>query len=80
MPVRGLAEAHRIFENCVEHTREVAGRRVDDLQDLGSRGLLVESLITLDRPLSQLSLGFVPFGSCFGKLTFEIGDPLIEIG
>ena len=30
-----LAQAHRLFEHCVKHRREVAGRAVDDLQYLG---------------------------------------------
>ena len=38
---RRLAEAHRLVEHRVEHRREVAGRAVDDLQDLGGRGLLL---------------------------------------
>jgi hypothetical protein len=69
-----------LLQYRVEHRSEVAGRAVDDLQDLGGCGLLVVSLITLDRPLSQLLLRFVPFGSAFGKLTFEIGYTLLGIG
>ena len=34
----------RLFEDRVEHRRKVAGRRVDDLQHLGSRGLLFQRL------------------------------------
>jgi len=36
------AKADRLFEHCVEHRREVARRRIDDLQDLGGRRLLLQ--------------------------------------
>src|SRR5207302_10929220 len=39
--VRCSAEMQSLFEHCVENRREIAGRRVDDLQDLGGRGLLL---------------------------------------
>jgi len=39
-----LAQMHRFFEHSVEHWREVARRRVDDLQYLGGRGLLLAGL------------------------------------
>src|SRR6516165_3531333 len=39
-----LAQAHGLFEHSVEHRREIAGRTVDDLQYLGGRGLLLQSL------------------------------------
>ena len=47
----GAAEAVRLFEDRVEHRREIAGRAVDDLQDLGGRGLLLQRLARLgDQP------------------------------
>ena len=39
-----LAQPHRLFEHRVEDRREIAGRGVDDLQDLGGRGLLLQRL------------------------------------
>ena len=39
--------ARRLFEHRVEHRPEVAGRAVDDLQDLGGRGLLLQRLVAL---------------------------------
>src|SRR6266849_5186741 len=46
-----LTQPHSLFEHRVEDRREVAGRRVDDPQDLGGCGLLVESLARLgDQP------------------------------
>ena len=52
-------------KHCVEHWRKIAGRRADDLQYLGDRGLLFERLVTL--------------GFALGKLTFEIGYTLLGI-
>src|SRR6516225_6689582 len=41
------AKTHRFFEHCVEHRREIAGRRIDDLQYFGGRGLLLQCLARL---------------------------------
>jgi hypothetical protein len=65
MTVSGLAEAHRLFENCVEHRREIAERGIDDLQYLSGRSLAGERLVA--------------FRVADGKLTFEIGDPLLGV-
>ena len=46
-PVRDVTEAVAAFQDRVEHRREVAGRGIDDLQHLGSRGLLLQRLVTL---------------------------------
>ena len=47
----GLAQSHRLFQHCLEHRREVAGRAVDDLQYFGGRGLLLQCLARLvDQP------------------------------
>src|SRR5262249_824639 len=35
-----FAQLDRLFQHRVEHRREVAGRRIDDAQNLGGRGLL----------------------------------------
>src|SRR5690242_1492331 len=40
-------QTHRLFEHCVEDRRQVPGRAVDDLQHLGGRGLLLQSLARL---------------------------------
>jgi len=73
MPVRRLAKPHYLCEHRVEHGSEVTGRGVDDAQDLGGRGLLLQPLVTL---------GFarVTLGSALRKLTFEIGYPLLGTG
>ena len=47
----GLAKARRFFEHRVEHRREVTGRGIDDLQDLGGCGLLLQGFARLgDQP------------------------------
>jgi len=62
----GTAKRVRLLQDCVEYRRKVAGRGVDDLQDLGSGGLLSERLVTL--------------GSALGKLALQIGYELFGIG
>ena len=42
-----IAQPHRILDDGVEHGRQVAGRRVDDLQHFGRRGLSLERLLGL---------------------------------
>jgi hypothetical protein len=43
----GLAQPRRLFEHRFEHRGEVAGRSIDDLQHLGSRGLLLQGFASL---------------------------------
>jgi len=40
----GVAETSCLVEDRIENGREIAGRAVDDLQDLGGRGLLLQAL------------------------------------
>ena len=42
--VIGTAQRMGLLQNGVEHRREIAGRRVDDLQHLGGRGLLLQGV------------------------------------
>src|SRR5215831_15827611 len=42
-----IAKDDCLLDHCVEHRREVARRRVDDLQYLSSRSLLLQSLARL---------------------------------
>jgi hypothetical protein len=57
----GVAQPHRLVEHCIEHRREIAGRRIDHLQDLGRGGLLFQGLVPLIgafvQPPLQLSVG-----------------------
>ena len=66
-------EGVRLFQNCVEHGGEVAGRGIDDLQDLSGRGLPLERLVSLGLALGKFSL-------TVGKLTLQIGYELLGIG
>src|SRR6516225_3382680 len=47
LPKRSTAQPHRLVEHRIEYRREVAWRGIDDSQDLGSRGLLLQSLARL---------------------------------
>jgi hypothetical protein len=55
-----------LFQYCVEHRREVAGRRVDDAEHLGGRGLPLQYLVTLSRALVQ-------HPAQLGNLALEVG-------
>ena len=47
----GLAEPSGPFQHCVENRHEIAWRGIDDLEDLGGRGLLVQCFSGLgDQP------------------------------
>ena len=51
MPKAAPHKRMRLLQHRVEHRREIAGRRIDDLQDLGGRGLLLQRLARLgDQP------------------------------
>src|SRR6516165_5849334 len=41
------AKVMRLLEDCRVHRRQIAGRRIDDLQYFGSRGLLLQGLTRL---------------------------------
>src|SRR5262249_39781852 len=43
----GTTEPDRLFEHCIEHRCEIAGRGVDDLQYPSGGGLLLQSLAGL---------------------------------
>ena len=52
---RDLAKLHGFMEHRVEDRREVAGRAVDDLQDLGRGGLLSQRLVALSAASGKLA-------------------------
>jgi len=78
--VSGLAQAQCLFQDRVEYRREIAGRRVDDLQYLGHRRLAGQRFVALGRPLIQPALGFVPLRSGLLELASEVGDDALWIG
>src|SRR6516162_798173 len=43
----GPAEDMRLLQYCIEYRSQVAGRGIDDLQDFGSRSLLLQGLAGL---------------------------------
>jgi hypothetical protein len=65
MSVVGAAERMRLFQDRIEHRREIAVRRIDDLQDLGHRVLAGQR--------------FVALGSALGKLALQVGIDLMGI-
>jgi len=70
----------RLLQYRVGDRREIAGRRVDDLQHLSGRSLLGKRFVTLGRPLIQLPLRFVPFGTALVKFASKVGNGLRRIG
>jgi hypothetical protein len=58
-------EPQRLFQNCLEHRCEIAGRRISDLQHLCSRGLLLQRLVAFSQLPPRL-----------GKLALKIGYEL----
>ncbi len=65
---RGAAEGMRLLQYRVEHRSEVAGRRIDDLQYLGGRGLPGERLL-------EFGTARIELPAKLGNLPFEIGHP-----
>src|SRR4051812_40589263 len=63
--VRGFTEPQRFSQHRVENRAEITGRRIDDLQNLGGRGLLFERLVA--------------FGGALGKLASQIGDNPLRV-
>src|SRR6516162_127656 len=72
-PVFDAAQAVRFFQDGIEDRREITGRRIDDLQYLGGRGLLFAYLVTFGSAFGKFSL-------TLGKLTLQIGYKLLGIG
>src|SRR5262249_45343609 len=60
LTIGGPAQPGRLFEHCIEYRREVAERRVNDLKDFGTRGLLCDRLgkfgLTLGEPALQFRI------------------------
>ena len=47
VPLWTVAQPDRLFQHRVEYRGEIAGRGIDDAQDLGSGGLLLQGLARL---------------------------------
>jgi len=66
------AQPQRLVKHRVEHGGKIAGRGINDAQDLGRRGLLLQGIREFRGPLIKLR-------SAHGKLALEIGDDLLWI-
>ena len=49
----GVAKPRRLFEHRIENRGQIAGAGIDDLQDLGGRGLLREGFAQLPRRVAE---------------------------
>ena len=58
MAVRRIAQTDGLFEHCLEHRREIAGRSVDNLKHLGGCGLLRQCLVAFRGTIVELTLEF----------------------
>src|ERR1051325_10032163 len=78
--------------NCIEHWREVAGRRIDDLEDLGGCGLLFDRLPglrdqarvlnrddRLRREILQQRNLFIGEGLRFGAVCTEVAEQRVAL-
>jgi hypothetical protein len=68
------AQAHRLFQHHVEYQREIAGRGVDDAQDLGGRCLLCQCFIALSGNRRYSRQRVVALGGALYQLRFKLGD------
>ncbi len=62
--VHGTTKAMRLFEDRVEHRREITGRAIDDLQHLGGRRLLLQGLARLVEQADVLDRNDSLVGEC----------------
>src|SRR3954447_25944367 len=72
LTTRRLAQAGSLIEDGIEHGPEFAGRGIDDLQDFGGRGLLLQRLVAFSKRL-------VALGGTYRELLPEFGDDLLRI-
>ena len=59
-------EPQRLFQNCLEHRCEIAGRGINDLQHFGGRGLLLQRPVAFSQlppRLGKLALKIAVCGS-----------------
>jgi hypothetical protein len=68
--LRRTAEGVRLLQDGIEYRREVAGRRIDDPQDLGGRGLL-------SARFGKFGFAFVEPAPQFGSLAFAGGFSVV---
>jgi hypothetical protein len=71
-----FAEAPSPFQHRVEHRGEVAGRRIDDLQYLGRRGLLLQRLASFGNKPRVLDRDDCLVGKGADQLDLPLGKRL----
>jgi hypothetical protein len=76
--VGNATQAVRFLKDHIKHRGEVARRRIDDLQNLCSRRLLLQGLVALGGPLFKLLGALVELPSEFGNSHLAVGCRLIE--
>jgi len=76
-----LAQAHRFFEHRVKDRGEVTGRGIDHAQNFSGRGLLLQSLVALDKRFKetppQIRVGPLQIGY---RVIYRRGQLLIPSG
>src|SRR5262249_26702075 len=71
-----FAETMRLLQYRLEHRLEVAGRAVDDLQDLGGCGLLLQRLARLGDETRVLDRYHSLRGEALQERDFSLGEKL----
>src|SRR5262245_6915649 len=74
----GLANAHCIGQHGLEHRLQLTGRAANDLQHLGSRGLLLERLGKVLACLGQLPSRFGELPNVCVEFLFQFGPRLVR--
>jgi hypothetical protein len=69
-----LAEPCRLFQHHLKHRREITGRRIDDLQHLGRRGLLLQCLARLGQEPRVLHRDYRLRREVFQESDFFVGE------
>src|SRR5207253_1118313 len=69
-----FAESESVFEHRIKNWREVAGGGVDDLENLGSRGLLLQGLTGLANEARVLDGDDGLIGECLDQIKLAVGE------
>src|SRR5262249_30050351 len=70
----GLEKARRRFDECVEHRLQIKGRAADDLEHVGSRGLLLQGLAQLVEQARVLNGDDSLAGEVLDQLDLFVGE------
>jgi hypothetical protein len=75
-----FAQPQGLLKDRIEHWREVAGRGVDNLQDLGTRGLLCNRFGKFGIALGEPALRFGEFGLTLSEPALQFRDVGVSLG